>query len=297
MKRSASNTTPAQRRNQAQVRISYVVAVAILAVAGFGAVRYFRQPKPPAVISQDSGPTLSPGTDSVLKALKSPIEIRFYSLLDPASTPESTRAFSERVKQLLAKYERDGKGNIRVVSISEMTDANAKAAAADGIRSFNREKGEASYLGIAAVRDGQSEALAELSPDWESALESDLSRVVGRVNDMVPPNATPANVSGNELATAQKAIASNPALASATPEQATQMLRDQALADFKAAVIDMQNQTKAAEQRLAQGAASEAEIAGEIQKIQADQTAKMQEITARLHNQIAALAQNKGAAH
>jgi len=108
-----------------------------------------------------------------------------------------------------------------------------------------------------------------------------------------PPAATAANVSANELAAAQKAIESNPKLASATLEQGTQMLRDQALAEFKAAVTEMQNQTQAAEQRLAQGAGSESEIAGEIQKIHAAQTAKMQEITARLHDQLAALAQNK----
>jgi hypothetical protein len=69
------------------------------------------------------------------------------------------------------------------------------------------------------------------------------------------------------------------------------------MAEFKAAVAEMQAQSQAAEQRLAQGSASESEIASQIQKIQAEQTAKMQEITARLHNQLAALARDKGAAH
>jgi ABC transporter family protein len=299
MKRSISNTIPARTGQQAQVRISLVVTILSLAVlGGFGAFQYHHYASAKKAAEADSAArALSPGTETVLNGLKSPVEIRFYSLLDPASTPESLRAFADRVNQLLAQYERDGNGKIRVVRFDEITDANSKAAAADGIHSFNREKGDASYLGIAAVRDGRRETMAELSPDWEQALESDLSRAVARVNDMTPPAATAANVSANELAAARKAIDSNPKLASVTLEQGTQMLRDQALADFKATVTEMQNQTEAAERRLAQGTGSESEIAGEIQKIRAFQTAKMQEITARLHDQLAALTQNKSAVH
>jgi hypothetical protein len=136
-----------------------------------------------------------------------------------------------------------------------------------------------------------------LSPDWEQALESDLSRLVARVNESTPPNATAPNAGGSELAAAQKAIASNPALTAASLEQGTDLLRNQALAEFKTAVTDMQDQAKAIEQKLSEGGASQTEIAAQLQKIQAEQTAKMQEITARLHNQLAALAQSKGAVH
>ena len=294
-----SDPNPARGRQPGKVRIGLVVAIlTVLVGLAFQYHRYAQTKKTAeALAAENAAKALLPSTEAVLNGLKSPIEIHFYSLLDPASTPESLRAFADRVNLLLAEYERNGNGKIRVVRFDEMTDANAKAAAADGVHSFNREKGEASYLGIAAVRDGQRETMAQLSPDWEQALESDLSRAVARVNEMTPPDATAPNVSANELAMAQKAIASNPKLASATLEEGTQMLRDQALAEFKAAVTEMQNQTSAAEQRLAQGAASETEIAGQIQKIHAEQTARMQEITARLHDQLAALAQNKNAVH
>ncbi len=295
MKKSLSNLISVRTRQEAQVKVGLVVAVFIFTLLGVGGFQYYRHARTQSEPTPNAVPTLLPGSRAVLDALKSPIEIRFYSLLDSASTPESLRAFAERVNQLLAEYEREGKGKVHIVRFEEMNDDNAKAAAADGVHSFNREKGEACYLGIAAVRDGQKETMAELSPDWEQALESDLSRVVGRVNEMAPSGATAANVSATEMAAAQKAIESNPALASASPDQAEQLLREQALAEFKAAVTEMQNQTRAAEQRLAQGSTSQAEIAGEIQKIQAAQTAKMQEITARLHNQIAALTQNKNA--
>jgi ABC-type uncharacterized transport system involved in gliding motility auxiliary subunit len=275
----------------------FLAAAAVAAALAGGAYQYYRHIQArnaAAQATENAASMLSPGTEAVLSGLKSPVEIHFYSLLDPATTPESTRAFADRVSELLAKYEQDGKGNVRIVRYSEMSDANAKAAAVDGIHSFNRDKGEASYLGIAAVRDGLKQAMPELSPEWEQALESDLSRMMARVNEMTPPNATPANVSATELATAQKAIASNPALATASLEQGSDLLREQALAEFKAAVTDMQNQSKAAEEKLSQGSASESEVAGELKKIQAEQTAKMQEITARLHNQLAALTQSKG---
>jgi hypothetical protein len=300
MKELASQTHPAKAGKSRPGRILFVFALIITAaIAGtFQYSRHVRAQKAAAQQeAENAASTLLPSTKAVLGGLKSPIEIRFYSLLDPATTPESTRAFAERVSRLLANYQRDGNGKVHVVRVDEMSDANAKSAAADGIHSFNREKGEASYFGIAAVRDGQKEAMAELSPEWEQALESDLSRMVARVNEMAPPNATPANVGGSELAAAQNAVASNPALANASLEQGTQLLRDQALAEFKAAVTDMQSQQKAVEEKLAQGGASESEIASAIQKIQAEQTAKMQEITARLHNQLAALTQNKNTVH
>jgi len=292
MKQSSMN-----KRQQAQARIGFVVVVLFLAAVGAGAFQYFRAVRAPKVAAANEVIALSPGTGAVLNGLKSPIEIRFYSLLDPASTSESLRAFAERVNRLLGEYERAGNRNIRVIRFGEISEANAKAAAADGISAFNRDKGDACYLGITAVRDGQKESMPEISPDWEPALESDLSRVVARVNEMTPPGATPANVGTKELATAQKAIEANPNLASASLEQGTQILRDAAMAEFKAAVADMQNQTAAAEQRLSQGGAPASEIASEIQKIHAEQTAKMQEITARLHDEMAALTRNKSAAH
>ncbi len=280
------------------MRIAFIASIAVAIALGAGAYHYRQQARRAAAQqnTQDAS-LLSPSTEAVLNGLKAPVEIRFYALLDPATTPASTRAFAERVSQLLAKYEQNANGSIRVVRFNEMSDANAKSAAADGIVSFNRQKGDACYLGITAERDGQKESMAQLSPEWEQALESDLSRLVTRVNQMVPPNATPANASGSEFATAQEAVASNPALANVSLEQGSDLLRNQALAEFKKAVTEMQNQAKAAEEKLSQGGASQSEIAAELQKIQAEQTAKMQEITARLHNQLAALAQSKGAAH
>jgi len=282
---------------QAQVRIGFVLgigATVALAAAGGLMFQHYRavQAQKAAAVEMEA---LSASTDAVLKNLKSPIELRFYALLDPSSTPESLRAFADRVNQLLAEYERAGDGKIRVARFDELTDANAKAAAADGIHSFNREKGDACYLGIAAIRDGQRESIAELSPEWEQALESDLSRAIANVNAMVPAGATPANVPETDLQAARKGIDANPALASASLEEGTAILRDAAMAEFKAVVADMQNQSSEATAQLNQGAISQQDAAKELQQIRAEQTRKIQEITARLHDQLAALAASKAA--
>jgi hypothetical protein len=49
---------------------------------------------------------LSEGTLKVLNRVTSPVEIRFYSLLDPSSTPDSLKTFSTRVDQLIASGSR-----------------------------------------------------------------------------------------------------------------------------------------------------------------------------------------------
>src|SRR5262247_1618718 len=50
-------------------------------------------------------PTLTESTKAVLRRLDSPLEIRFYSILDPATIPNGVTAFSARVNQLLAAYQ------------------------------------------------------------------------------------------------------------------------------------------------------------------------------------------------
>lgn len=284
---------PARAREHGAARPGLLLAILALAVFAAIGFEYYRAAQARKTAAQSTAGNLSSSTSTVLNELKSPVEIRFYALLDPRSTSESMRAFAGRVDQLLAEYERAGNGKIHVTRINEINDANSEAAAADGIHGFNRDKGDTCYLGIAAERNGQKETMAELSPDWEQALEPDLSRVVQRVNEMTPPGAAPANVSDSEIAAAQKAIAANPNLATATLDEGKQILRDDALTQFKAAVTDMQNQIAAVEDQVKQGTLSAADAGKQIEQIRATQTAKIQQITGQFHDQTAAFAQSK----
>jgi hypothetical protein len=297
MKQLSNDTIPAApAKRSGRARIGLLALAVVFAVLGGIGFQYYHSVQARRAADAKAAVALSGSTTTVLNGLRSPVEIRFYSLLDPASTPDALRAYAKRVDAVLAEYERAGNGNIRVVRYDALTDANANAATADGIHSFNREKGEACYLGIAASSDGQTKSIAELSPDWEQALESDLSRVVAQVNETKAPAAAPGNVSAGELAAAEQANQANPALASASLSDGTQMLRDAALAEFKKAVAEMQERTQQAEQSVSQGT-SPADVAKQLEKIRAEQTQKMQEITARLHNQIVAFQQSRTAGH
>jgi hypothetical protein len=239
---------------------------------------------------------LSDGTLAVLKRIDSPVEIRFYSLLDPASTSESLRAFTGRVEQLLSLYQQAANGQLKVTRYTLLADSS-QAAAADGLNPFNLDNGEACYLGVAVVQAGHKESLSRLSPDWEPALESDLSRALTRVIDASAP-ARPATGARVDAATLDEVKRTFPNLESVSVEEGTQKLRDAAVNDMKAALAELDAQVKDAEQRLtqAQTGTSDAEKQAAIknlQQIQAAQTEKLKQIAARSAAQIEALKQLK----
>ena len=82
------------------------------------------------------------------------MEIRFYSVLPPGSAPESLQDFSRRVDHLLSEFQSANDGKIHVIRNSSTSEANADAAAADGIHPFNLDKGDACFLGITVVERG-----------------------------------------------------------------------------------------------------------------------------------------------
>ena len=114
---------------------------------------------------------LTDTTRAVLARLKSPLEIRFYALLDPATVPDPVTAFAGRVGQLLSAYQQEAGGKIKVTSFNSLSTPSANAALADGIAVFNLDKGAGCYLGVALVLNGRKETLPHLAPDWEQALE------------------------------------------------------------------------------------------------------------------------------
>jgi vacuolar-type H+-ATPase subunit H len=238
---------------------------------------------------------LSDATKAVLQHLDSPVEIRFYSMLDASSVPESVRVFAGRVDQLLAQYEQAGGDRVRVVRCKSFSNSSANAAEADGIKAFNNDKGDACFLGIAVVCGGQKESLPQLAPEWEQALEPDVTRAIARAVEARPGTQPLARTDTATLDSVRKAI---PNLEAVSLEEGTKVLRDASLAQFKQAAEEMQAQVKDAEQRFirAQGDQSEAAqqaAAEQLQKIQAEGTRKLQQIAQDAHAQIAALQQLK----
>jgi hypothetical protein len=278
----------------------------LLVVVACGAVWLYRAAHHgPAVSSEPAGPqpaALSDTTLTVLQKLDSPIEIRFYSVLDPASVPESAMAFASRVGQLLSAYQQAAGGKIKLTRFDSQSNLNPNAPPADGIQAFNLDKGDACYLGIALVLKGRKETLPRLSPEWEQALEPDVTRAIIRLVDATRlAAATIASPAPNTNAI-QEVKALIPNLSAVSVEEGTGILRAAALKDFTAAANELAAQVKEAQQRLAQaqngGSDADRQAAMKrLQQVQAEQTEKLKQIAAKSKAQIDALQQLKAAAH
>ncbi len=291
------NTTTSRTGQQAHTRISVLIVACFLAGVATGAV-WIYQSRSHAKAIAGSESRLTPATTALLQRLDSPVEIRFYSLLDPATTSDSLRAFAARVDQVLSEYQRDANGRIKVTRYDSYSSSSANAAMSDGVKPFNMDKGDACFLGITVVHNGHKESLSYLSPDWEQAFEPDLTRAIARATEVqpgfVPPQADPA-----VLDSVKRAI---PNLDSVSLEEGTRILRDAALAEFTQAAQEMQAKLSEAQQSLlqAQNGQSDADpqlAMKQLQQLQADQTEKLKEIAANSKVQIDALKQLKAASH
>jgi hypothetical protein len=283
---------PARPRRVTPVLSVFLAGLALGAVGAFLALWHHPAPENPAIV-------LSGATQGVLQHLDSPVEIRFYSMLDPSSVPESVRAFAGRVDQILAQYQQMGGDRVRLVRCNSFSAASAKAAEADGIEAFNADKGESCFLGIAVVCDDQRESLPRVAPEWEQAVEPDvtraISRALARADQRRPGAQAVTRADTAALDAVKKAI---PNLDAVTLEAGTQMLRQAALEQFQQATAEMQARVKQAEQSLlqAQGDPSEAAqqaAAEELRKVQAEGTRKLQQIAHDSRAQIAAWEQLK----
>jgi hypothetical protein len=241
---------------------------------------------------------LSDTTKAALVRLEAPLEIRFYAMLDPATVPDSVTAFASRAGQLLSAYQQEAGGKIKVTSFTPQSNPDANAAASDGIAVFNLDKGEACYLGVTLVLQGRKETLPHLSPEWEQALEPDLTRAIVRLLDTPRSVTVPVAVSQINTTAVQEVKALIPDLAAVSVAQGKQILQAAALKDFTAAA----NEIKEAERRLtqAQNGGTDAEqraAAKHLQQVQAEQTEKLKQIAARSKAQIDALQQIKAGPH
>lgn len=303
-KSTTSPAGPARKRACRRTgRVQPLVVVLVIVVLGIAgaAFWYYRSARARRLAQEasEAGVRLSDTTRRALKRLHSPVEIRFYSLLGEESSPDSLRAFSGRVDQLLSGYEREAGGKIKVTSFTSRSEENLDAAASDGLRVFNLDKGEPSYLGLSVAREDQKESLPRIAPEWEQALEADLTRAILRVSgaeSLTEQTAATTQAASDATAEVKRAI---PNFDSIPVDQARQILRDAAFKELKAAGTEMQTRIQEARQRL-----SEAQDAGsedgqkaavkQLREVQAAQTAKLKEVSARVDAQITALERLKG---
>jgi hypothetical protein len=289
----AVNRVPAG--TQASARLILLVVLAFAFGAGLTAVWFYRS-KPAAPTNSQPGAEpatrLSGSTQAVLARLNGPLQVRFYAVLDPASVPESTQVFAQRASQLLGEYEQEAGGKLKLTRYDSFSRTNQNAAAKDGLQAFNTDKGEACYLGVALALQGQKEVLAQLSPEWESALESDLTRAIARLIEANVP--APGPVTQDNSAAEKEVQALIPNVAAVSVEQGTRTIRENALKSFREVAAEMEARVKEAQQQLAdaQNGKSDAEQQAamqHLQQVQAEQAAKLKAIAAQSQAEIEAL--------
>jgi hypothetical protein len=218
-------------RERGSARVPALAAVFLLLGLASGAYMHYRLATPPKLPGgqPETERRLADRTKEVLKHLDSPVTIRFFAVLDPG-LPAAYKDFSGRASQVLSLYPQESGGKVKVMSHNVRSDAAETAAKTDGIRAFNLDKGDPCYLGITVVCNDRKETL-QLSPDWEPALEADLSRAIARVATPTPKPGTQTALQPNRAAI-EEVKRALPNLNSLSVEEGTRLLREQALAAF-----------------------------------------------------------------
>jgi hypothetical protein len=290
---------PAATRAAGRVGLlAFVVLILTLAGGGLWYWRLHNQPAAETVASAAPSGELSETTTRILGGLQTPIDLRLFA--------RALSGYVTRVESLLTKYESAAAGKVRVSQRDPQTDPVAKAAAgAAGVAPFASEHGEIVYLGLTVGNGARVETVSPLAPEWEAALESDISRAISRVTASAaaptrPGATTPAAATPIDPAISEELLKKFPDLASRSFDDAAQVLREAALEEFKSAVLEMQTNVQVAQQRLVAARQNKSEVEQQTalkayQQVQSEQDVKLKEIPARLQERIVVLQRLKSA--
>lgn len=291
--------------------IFWLMAMVALTLIGLGSWIYWRHSRQPSVeIVAPAAPilALSETTMKILAGLERPVELKLFAPKDNKVLSAALGDYVGRVESLLAEYERGAAGKLRVVPCDPAGDATAKAlAGAAGVIPFVNEAGEIIYLGLTVGSGSRIESIAPLTPEWEAALESDISRAIQRVSAKPAVSSPAPSIAQTEVQTApidpvvsEQLLRMFPNLKTRSYEAMAQELRLATLEEFKSAAAEMQAKMSAAQQELAEAQANKSEAAQQValqkfQQVQAAQADKLKGITATLQDRLTVLQQLKSA--
>jgi len=299
------------KSDRASSRTAILIAASFILGIAFSSAWYLRCSKnKEAVVVYESvaSVALSDSTRSILQHLASPLEIRFFSPTKPMILPEKLRGFVSRIELLLTECERVADGKIHMIHSDPQTDSGAKSIAGDlGVLPSSGTDGEIYYLGLAVLYGKRTEVISQLSPEWEAALESDLSRAILRVSaSAVSPALSVSRAMASptpiDPEVSEELLKMFPDLESRPFNDAAKTLREVALEELKSATIEMQTKVEASQTALAvareQKNESEQQAAlKRFQGVQHEQAKKIKQITARLQERITVLQRLKNAGH
>lgn len=282
--------------NQASARTTVLMLVLFLLGTAVGALWVYRSLQQASTKGEAAERTLAESTIAVLKNLKSPLEIQFYAIFGEGVSSGDLREFTGRVNQLLVEFQQEAGGKINVTPHDAWNDANTRRAAAAGVVPFS-VGGDPAYVGLVVVQDGRKEALAQIRPEWEAALEFDLARAIARVTT---PTSTPASAADTAMAenAAAEVQRSIPNLGSVSLDEGKRILREAALEEYMSTVLEMEKEIAEAQQRVtkAEAAQSDSDRQSALEKlrqVRAKHAEKLSQIAARSQAQIEALQRMK----
>jgi ABC-type uncharacterized transport system involved in gliding motility auxiliary subunit len=126
--------------------------------------------------------TLSEGTKNVLRALPSPVKIRYYASRSENSMPVTLKSYAKHVEDMLSEYKQVGGGKVMIEKLDPVPDSEAEdSAGLDGVEGQVLQSGERFFLGLAVSQLDKKQALGFLSPDRETLLEYDITRAITQV--------------------------------------------------------------------------------------------------------------------
>ncbi len=133
--------------------------------------------------------TLSRATRTTLAEISEPVDLTFAYARRTGQAYPAVQAHAARVRELLATYESQSGGRIRVREIdpSPFSEAEDEALAA-GISAIEASGNDPLYFGVIG-RSAVDEVriLPFLAPEQELTLEYDLTRMIARLNHPEPP--------------------------------------------------------------------------------------------------------------
>ncbi len=128
--------------------------------------------------------TLSAGTHRVLDQIQEPVTLRFYLSSALATQLPQVGKYAGRVRDMLQEYAANAGGRIRLIEIDPVafSDAEDEAVAA-GLQGLPLDRtGEMVYFGLSGTNStDERETITFFSPERESFLEYDLTRIIYRL--------------------------------------------------------------------------------------------------------------------
>ena len=292
MNSSSTDTpkTPSGRRAPVAALLCFLLGIALT----FAWFEYGKNGLP-----KQSTPVLSSETLDLLRHLNSPVQIRFYSVLPAGSVQQTLQDFSKRVDGLLTEFQIANAAKIQVIRNVSAAGANADAAAADGIRAFNLDKGDACFLGINVVNGDRKESLAQLQPEWEPALPYDIIRAISKVQSPMSNVQAPSSKPSPEITESIHRLIPN--INAVSTKEADQIFHDAFMKEFEQASAEMEKEKDAAAQAVvkAENGGSATDLAAakkHLLDVQLAQGERIKQLAADLQTRLAVFQQMKNSA-